>query len=181
MTTTTPHEAHRATPPLQTVPAPGEPHTGMITIVPGFEVTLLEADDALQQYIIEMVPQFPFVPLINSSAHDMYKDRPLLLRTIMWACRPPQPHTTAAFETWFRQCIAHETVVLGDHRPEILQALLVFFAWYEFRCFAIRGHSFYCMAIYVLIDLLTRQCHSLGVTFTSSQILPRVQALFNWP
>ncbi|KAM6523284.1 hypothetical protein FSOLCH5_003903 [Fusarium solani] len=79
----------------------------------------------------EMLPQFPFVPLPSIDAYDLYKRKPLLLKTILWVCRPPGPEAYAAFEDWFRQHVAYQTVVLMNKSLEIVQALLVFFAWYE--------------------------------------------------
>lgn len=108
------------------------PTTGVISIVPGFEVPLEEVDQILRQYASEMVPQFPFVPLPTCTAYDLYKAKPLLLKTILWACKPPGPDPAAAFEHWLRQHVAHQSVVLMNKSLEILQALLVFFAWYGF-------------------------------------------------
>ncbi|KAI1379829.1 hypothetical protein F4677DRAFT_464064 [Hypoxylon crocopeplum] len=101
---------------------------GLIAIVPGFEVSFSDADQILEEYIVTMIPQFPFVPLPSHNAYEMYKDRPLLLKTILWVCKPPGPEAYAAFESWFRQHIAHQAVVLMNKNLELIQVLLVFFA-----------------------------------------------------
>lgn len=105
------------------------PRSGSIFIVPGFEIPFLEADRVLQEYMTSMLPQFPFVPLPCHNAYDMFKDKPLLLKTILWVCRPPGSETYAAFERWLRQHVAHQTVVLGNHSLELVQTILVFLAW----------------------------------------------------
>lgn len=76
-----------------------------------------------------MFPQFPFVPLPCHNAYDMFKDKPLLLKTILWVCRPPRPVAYAGFENWLRQHIAHQTVVLANKGLELVQTILVFLAW----------------------------------------------------
>ncbi|KAJ3508484.1 hypothetical protein NM208_g15817 [Fusarium decemcellulare] len=118
------------------VPTQDQPRAEAISIVPGFQVSFSEADQALEEYMTDMVPQFPFVPLPGSTTYDLYKEKPLLLKTILWICRPPGPAPSAAFERWFREHIAHETVVLGNKSLELLQALLVFFAWYKSQSIA---------------------------------------------
>lgn len=102
---------------------------GLIFIVPGFEISFAEADQVLQEYMTTMVPEFPFVPLSSEKSSDMFKDKPLLLKTILWVCRPPPPEASSAFENWFRQHIANQTVVLMNKDLELVQAILVFLAW----------------------------------------------------
>ncbi|KAH7207278.1 hypothetical protein DER44DRAFT_779033 [Fusarium oxysporum] len=118
------------------VPTQDQPRAEAISIVPGFQVSFSEADQALQEYMTDMVPQFPFVPLPGNTTYNLYKEKPLLLKTILWVCRPPGPAPSAAFERWFREHIAHETVVLGNKSLEVLQALLVFFAWSDVDFYA---------------------------------------------
>ena len=100
-----------------------------ISIVPGFDVSFLEADQVLQKYMTTMLPEFPFVPLPFKSSSDMLKERPLLLKTIIWVCRPPPPEASAAFESWFRQHIADQTVVLMNKNIELVQAIPLFIVW----------------------------------------------------
>lgn len=105
------------------------PHLDVVDISPGYRLSLDEADRALEQYKNDLVPQFPFVPLPGSNARDLYRDKPLLLKTILSVSRPPDPDCSAAFQKWFRQSIAYETVVLMKKNIETLQALLVYLAW----------------------------------------------------
>lgn len=100
---------------------------GSIFILPGFQVA--NADEVLSDYTENMTPEFPFVPLSSQSSSQMLEEKPLLTKTIMFACRPPPPEVSNAFETWFRQTIAHEAVVLGNKSIELVQAILVFLAW----------------------------------------------------
>lgn len=132
-TTTSPYEIDQLGSLTATATPMGQPHNEAITIIPGFEIPLDEADSVLRNYVADMLPQFPFVPLPTSNANSLYKDKPLLLKTIMWICRPPDADTSAAFERWFRQHIAHRIVVSGEKSLEILQAILVLLAWYVCR------------------------------------------------
>lgn len=125
-----PHQDITSAPSLHS-PTSYSQQDAFINIVPGFHVSFVEAGQVLQEYMTEMLPQFPFVPLSSVDAHDLYKRKPLLLKTILWVCRPPAPEAYAAFENWFRQHVAYQTVVLMNKSLEIVQALLVFFAWYE--------------------------------------------------
>lgn len=127
--TTQADQGHLSVPSTQPLESSMPPRSGSIAIVPGFEITFLEADQVLQEYMTTMLPQFPFVPLPCHNAYDIFKDKPILLKTILWVCRPPEPEACAAFESWLRQHIAHQTVVLANHTLELVQAILVFLAW----------------------------------------------------
>ena len=98
-----------------------------ILIHPGFQVS--EADNVLSDYMVNMTPEFPFVPLRSGTSSWMLKKTPLLTKTILGVCRPPAPDVSAAFENWLRKTIAHETVVLGNKNIELVQSILVFLAW----------------------------------------------------
>ena len=101
-----------------------------ILIVPGFQVSFLEASQVLEEYRSTMLAEFPFVPLPSHNVCRMYQEKPFLVKTILWTCRPPAPEASAAFETWFREHIAHQTISLMNKNLELVQALLVFLAWY---------------------------------------------------
>ncbi|KAE8143604.1 hypothetical protein BDV38DRAFT_276688 [Aspergillus pseudotamarii] len=116
-------------------------YNGSIAIVPGFEVSFLEADQILQEYMTTMVPEFPFVPLSTRNSYSMLKHKPLLLKTILWVCRPPPPEISAVFESWFRQHVANETVVLMNKDLELVQAILVFLTWYQQPSFVVFSYA----------------------------------------
>ncbi len=118
-----------ATPPFLAL---SDPQATAITIIPGYHMPLDEVDQILRQYSAEMVPQFPFVPLPEGSSRELCGNHPLLLRTVLWACRPTGSDFLTAFELWFREQLAVRTVVRMEKNLEILQALLVFLAWYGF-------------------------------------------------
>lgn len=124
-----PGQVHLSDPSTQPSEVSLPPRSGSICVVSGFEISFLEADQVLQEYMTSMLPQFPFVPLPCHNAYDMFKDKPLLLKIILWVCRPPEPEACAAFERWLRQHIAHQTVVLANHSLELVQTILVFLAW----------------------------------------------------
>ncbi|KAJ3467628.1 hypothetical protein MRS44_005192 [Fusarium solani] len=136
-------------------PASYPQQDAFISIVPGFQISFAEAGQVLQEYMTEMLPQFPFVPLPSIDAYDLYKRKPLLLKTILWVCRPPGPEAyAAAFEDWFRQHVAYQTVVLMNKSLEIVQALLVFFAWNDIFFYAnSKDTSLLQLAIGLLADL----------------------------
>ncbi|VUC29242.1 unnamed protein product [Clonostachys rosea] len=114
---------------LQSFPLSTRPQRQSVQIVPGFQVSWIEANQALQDFRSNMLPQFPFVAVPLCTASDLCKHKPLLLKVILWAIRPPGTQAAAAFETWFRQHIAQQTVVLMVKNLELVQAILVFLAW----------------------------------------------------
>ncbi|CAH0025757.1 unnamed protein product [Clonostachys rhizophaga] len=95
----------------------------------GQDLTFEEADQSLQYYQTEMLPQFPFVPLPVCRTSELYHASPLLLKTILRACRPLGPERDAIFERWFRQHVVYRIAVLMEKSTELLQAILVFAAW----------------------------------------------------
>ncbi|KAL4877829.1 hypothetical protein BJY04DRAFT_230432 [Aspergillus karnatakaensis] len=103
---------------------------------PGVEISFAEADRVLGEYMTTMLPQYPFVPVPSCNAQDLYRHKPLLLRTVLWVCRPGKPDEYARFETWFRQHIAHETVICMKKDLELVQAILVFLAWRDIYFYA---------------------------------------------
>ncbi|KAE9578290.1 hypothetical protein CGMCC3_g5695 [Colletotrichum fructicola] len=113
-----------------------DPSTEAITIIPGYQVTLQEAELIFQIYTSDFVPQFPFVPLPNDNAYDFYRSKPLLFKTVLWTCMPPSRDLSVGFERWFRQHVAYRVVVLLEKNLEILQALLVYFAWNDILYYA---------------------------------------------
>ncbi|KAJ0351105.1 hypothetical protein COL154_004507 [Colletotrichum chrysophilum] len=56
---------------FNTPPTIIDPSTEAITIIPGYQVTLQEAELIFQIYTSDFVPQFPFVPLPNDKANDI--------------------------------------------------------------------------------------------------------------
>ncbi|KAH7211548.1 hypothetical protein DER44DRAFT_766398 [Fusarium oxysporum] len=135
-------------------PASYPQQDSFINIVPGFQVSFTEAGQVLQEYMTEMLPQFPFVPLPSLDAYNLYNRKPLLLKTILWVCRPPALEAYAAFEDWFRQHVAYQTVVRMNKSLEIVQALLVFFAWNDIFFYAkSKDTSLLQLAIGLLADL----------------------------
>jgi hypothetical protein len=120
-------EAHR---PPSNLFADTTPPVEHIDIIPGFRVSMADAEYFLRIYISSYSPLFPFVPVSKSiSAYDLFVTKPFLLRTIMGIVAP-QTHTIQVqTETWFREYIAEHMVVKQEKTLEILQALLLFIAW----------------------------------------------------
>ncbi|KAK2734114.1 fungal transcriptional regulatory protein [Colletotrichum kahawae] len=81
-----------------TPPTTIDPSAEAITIIPGYQVTLQEAELIFQLYTSDFVPQFPFVPLPNDNAYDFYRSKPLLFKTVLWTCMPPSRDLSVAFE-----------------------------------------------------------------------------------
>ncbi|KAI5461254.1 hypothetical protein BGZ63DRAFT_230818 [Mariannaea sp. PMI_226] len=108
----------------------------VVEIAPGYKMSFEEAEHVLHEYMTTMLPQFPFVPLASTNVYEMSREQPVLLKVILHACRPPSQSIRAEFEQWFRHQIAHQIVVLGARRLELLQAILIFLAWNDFRYYA---------------------------------------------
>ncbi|VUC23482.1 unnamed protein product [Clonostachys rosea] len=109
--------------------------THKFEIIAGYEMSFDEADQVLQEYMIIMLPQFPFVPLETTDVFQLSRERPLLLKTILFVCRPSDSQARLNFDEWFRQHISHQIVVLNRKDIELMQAIMVFLAWRDFRHF----------------------------------------------
>jgi hypothetical protein len=123
------HQANQPTPQPYTTVEAQQLREQAFEIIPGFKMSFGDADLILQEYMSTMLPQFPFVPLETESVVELSREQPVLLKTILFACRPPSQSIRAEFEQWFRQYIAHQVVVLGAKRLELLQAIIIFLAW----------------------------------------------------
>ncbi|KAH0838926.1 fungal transcriptional regulatory protein [Fonsecaea pedrosoi] len=154
--------------------------SGSVSIVSGFQFSFSEANQVLQEYMITMVPQFPFVPLPSHDAYEMFKDKPFLLKTILWVCRPPGPDASAAFESWFRQNVAHQTVVLMNKSLDVVQAILVFLAWKDIYFYAAaKDTSLLQLAVGLVEDLGLNKPQSLTANSTLGSIVEEAAQLRN--
>jgi hypothetical protein len=73
-------------------PASYPQQDAFISIVPGFQISFAEAGQVLQEYMTEMLPQFPFVPLPSIDAYDLYKRK----------TSPAQDHFVGVQASWTR-------------------------------------------------------------------------------
>lgn len=135
------HPTNQPTPQAYTTLEAQQLREQAIEIIPGFKMSFEEADLLLQEYMSTMLPQFPFVPLETGSVVEMSREQPILLKAILFTCRPPSQSIRAEFEQWFRQYIAHQVVVLGAKRLELLQAIIIFLAWNDFRYYVDTRHT----------------------------------------
>lgn len=101
-----------------------------IEIVPGFQMTLDQADAALDLYRSAYIPYFPFVPISTEvAASELRETAPFLLRAILQATSPQTLSIQKAVQLWFREQIAQRVVIHQERSLELLQAILVFVAW----------------------------------------------------
>ena len=100
-----------------------------IDIVSGLQMSVEEANRALKEYKEDFISQFPFIPISHCHVYDMYKEQPVLLKTILLTCRHQSYRARAVGDKWFREFISHHVVLLNEKRLELLQAILVFIAW----------------------------------------------------
>lgn len=111
-------------------PHPPAVPAGSIQIVPGFVLSLAEADAIINIYQTSYSPSFPFVPLpVTVAATELEQTAPILLRTILQVAVPQIAVVQKGVSRWFRQVMAQRVIVEKERRLELLQALLVFIAW----------------------------------------------------
>ncbi|CAI6094679.1 unnamed protein product [Clonostachys chloroleuca] len=103
--------------------------THKFEIISGYEMSFDEADQVLQEYMIMMLPQFPFVPLETTDVFQLSREKPLLLKTLLFVCRPSDSQSRLNFDEWFRQHVAQQIVVLNRKNIELIQAIMIFLAW----------------------------------------------------
>lgn len=112
------------------------PSVEYIEIIPGLEITLRDADQALDEYRTMYSPWFPFVPLPQDmSAFDLYQKQPLLFRILVQVGLPQSFQSQRDVGTWFRKYIAEHIVVQQEKRLELLQTILIFVGWYVYPSF----------------------------------------------
>lgn len=101
-----------------------------VEIIPGFRVTFGEADKFLHLYRGFFSPDFPFVPLPQTTtAYELYSNQPLLFRVVMHVVAPQTQRMQLEFAHWFRDYIARHVVMGQEKRLEILQAIVLYIAW----------------------------------------------------
>lgn len=125
-----------ATPDTPPIPAnrPRQPEVGGIQIIPGFVLSPTEADAILNLYRTSYSPYFPFVPIpVTATAAELEQSSPLLFRIILQVVAPQTAAIQKDVDRWFRQTVAQRVVVEQERCLELLQALLVFIAWGDFR------------------------------------------------
>ncbi|TLD19622.1 hypothetical protein PspLS_09446 [Pyricularia sp. CBS 133598] len=127
----------------------------IIELWPGLDMTWRDAAQVLNVYVTLYVPNFPFIPLPpRLSPEELYAATPFLFRTIMLVAAPQSASTQRAGEKWFRRSIAEYVVVLGEKRLELLQALLLFIAWGDYRFYMeSKATPLLQMAVGIVVDL----------------------------
>jgi hypothetical protein len=101
-----------------------------LELLPGFRVTLEEADEYLTIYRKEILPYFPFVPVSpDIMAFELYSKHRFLFWAIISVTAPQSVQVQHAVKRWFRQWIAEHMVVRQEKRLEILQAMLIHLGW----------------------------------------------------
>lgn len=100
-------------------------------IIPGFQVSFEEADRLLDLYRTDYCTSFPFVTILpDMAAYDLFADRPFLFRTIIQVVAPQDAAVQQEVKLWFRKYIADHMIIQQEKSLELLQAILVFVAWY---------------------------------------------------
>ncbi|KAI8957487.1 hypothetical protein F5Y11DRAFT_339569 [Daldinia sp. FL1419] len=117
-----------------------KPSDDYIDMPAGFRISLVEADQVLFEYRTMMQPNFPFVHLPPWSAREMLQDRPLLLKAIIYVCRPQPWPVKCEIEKWFREYFALHVVVQEERSLELLQTILVYIAWQIWH-FIVHAHD----------------------------------------
>ncbi|KAK4158310.1 hypothetical protein C8A00DRAFT_10977 [Chaetomidium leptoderma] len=99
-----PSPSSMATPHPPAVPA------GSIQIVPGFVLSLAEADAIINIYRTSYSPYFPFVPIpVTVAATELEETAPFLLRTILQVAVPQIAVVQKSVDRWFRQVMAQRS------------------------------------------------------------------------
>ncbi|KAB5513098.1 hypothetical protein GE09DRAFT_1267544, partial [Coniochaeta sp. 2T2.1] len=101
------------------LPTPPADH---FEILPGFQLSMVEADGILQTYKEYHSVLFPFVPIPRiMSANDLFVKNPFLLRTIMTVAVPRSIATQKRATVLFREQIAEHMVVRQEKITNLFQ------------------------------------------------------------
>jgi hypothetical protein len=78
----------------------------------------------------QLVPVFPFVPVLSSvSAQDITREHHFIFTVIANVVNQPGKATQGPFNQWFRRYLAEKQLAEEHRMLEMLQAILVFTAW----------------------------------------------------
>ncbi|KAK0641311.1 hypothetical protein B0T16DRAFT_461386 [Cercophora newfieldiana] len=101
-----------------------------LDIVPGFPLTVNEADTILNLYRSDYSPKFPFVPIGSEiTALELFESRPFVFRVIAQMIAPQNATTQREVAQWVRQHIAKHVIAQQERRMELLQGLLLYIGW----------------------------------------------------
>ncbi|KLU82336.1 hypothetical protein MAPG_01409 [Magnaporthiopsis poae ATCC 64411] len=134
----------KATPPDRTAASVAESSAALdedmrqerYEIFPGLELNGQEARAALDTYRNIYQPDFPFVPISKkTSPAALFAKSPLIFRAIAICCVHQAPSLQREGDRWFRSHIAQRVVVNGEKNLELLQSIIIFFAWCDYRYF----------------------------------------------
>ncbi|KAK2057395.1 hypothetical protein LY76DRAFT_617213 [Colletotrichum caudatum] len=118
-------------PESNTVPAPDARYSDTtFYLVPGFSLSLTKAEEYLDIYRTQMVPNFPFVPVQHDiTATELHDTKRFLFWCIMQAVVPQTAAVQKAVDDWVRRHAAMHVIVLAEQSIELLQGLLIYVAW----------------------------------------------------
>ncbi|KAK4454209.1 hypothetical protein QBC34DRAFT_375382 [Podospora aff. communis PSN243] len=122
-------------PPPSGPPPPGLSSRSIITassfeIIPGFHVTVEEAETFLNLYRSEYSPRFPFVPIApDVTPNELFGSRPFLFRVIIQIIAPQTAETQRGVARWVRQHVSQHVLVVQEGGLELLQGLLLYIGW----------------------------------------------------
>lgn len=91
-----------------------------------------EAESLLLEFKTNMTEQFPFVVIHpESNSQSLYHDKPLLWKAIMVAASHENSHRQMALGANLMEDLTTRLLFRAEKSFDLLQALLVFIAWYE--------------------------------------------------
>ncbi|ORY62154.1 uncharacterized protein BCR38DRAFT_394838 [Pseudomassariella vexata] len=153
--------------PRSRVSFPTDHQPPKIGLVPGFSLTLDQGNKILHTYREKLTPHFPFVPLSPLvNAAQLHERSPVLFHTIILVTAPQVPKIQEAMKHAFRKYIAEQMIIQNYKTLELLQALLLYISWCDFRIyFQAQGTDFLQLAIALVMDLGLRNPpgHSWGL------------------
>jgi hypothetical protein len=130
------HATHQFEPPSfaqPPAPAPSYPQHSSLSYggsSPGFGLTWGQAEQAISNFKIKFMPNFPFVALRPEIfAEQLYLEKPLLFKVIMLVAAPTTLAKMTEIKRSITTYIGQHLVVLEKRDLDLLQGLLVFIAW----------------------------------------------------
>ncbi|PYH91177.1 hypothetical protein BO71DRAFT_56476 [Aspergillus ellipticus CBS 707.79] len=119
-------------------------------------VTLREADELMDKFRTQKMPQFPFVMISADMEIEILRQRsPFLLLCIVTVCMEHKPLLQHKLQDLVREIAANRLVVNNERNMDLLLGLLVHCAWYHYhwRTPHIQKYMLLQMAHMVVVDL----------------------------
>lgn len=101
-----------------------------LELIPGFCVTIADANAYLDVYREEYMPRYPYVIIPRQqNASVLYREAPTLFWVIMTIVIPQNGPMQMRLRNWAREHFSQQIIVKQERTLEMLQSILIYLTW----------------------------------------------------